>query len=262
MPAYLCHLCTTYNPFPSPLCQNCTHPYCIICLPIIPSPQSSVDSSTSSDSSISSFTLEAEEEELKDEDIIREFMSIHPAHRLTRPPSLDEVVELVGLGSGVIGAEVVVIDATPTRESMHVEISDFEFPSTTPLPLDAKTSAPPPPQQSYHARLSASIPVSTNALLSPPSHTAPLTRPIITRTMTEEPATEKAPLTSPWYKSHHKRHSSIPEIIASEGDHLKRTMSVQGEKVRGLVRMGSMRLREVVKVGGMERGRWNISAVV
>ncbi|KAL9614293.1 MAG: hypothetical protein Q9204_008842 [Flavoplaca sp. TL-2023a] len=250
MPAYLCHICTTYNPFPSPLCANCTHPYCIICLPIIPQPHSfqpsSLDSSTSYNSSISSFTLE--EEELKDEDIIREFLSIHPAHRFTRPPSPIEVMkpkkgslpELPTLED--IGKEVVVTTATQCDSPTLYHPVQHQPPPPTPPLLPRKSSQTLPPTSNF---LSVPKPLKPPTPTAQPPRPTPHTpdsniRPTITRTTTSPLA-----LAPPLQKSHHKRHSSIPDIIVNEGDHLRRTMSAQGEKVSRLVRKGSMRLRGI-----------------
>ena len=250
MPAYLCHICTTYNPFPSPLCANCTHPYCIICLPIIPQPHSfqpsSLDSSTSYNSSISSFTLE--EEELKDEDIIREFLSIHPAHRLTRPPSPTDVSEPGKWVSSVVptseeeAENVVITTATPCDSpSMHHQVQHQPPPTVPPL-LPRKSSQTLPPTSNF---LFVPKPLQPPTPTAQPPRPAPHTpdsniRPIITQTTTSPLALAPRP-----QRSHHKRHSSIPDIIVDEGDHLRRTMSAQGEKVSRLVRKGSMRLRGI-----------------
>lgn len=251
MPAYLCHICTTYNPFPSPLCANCTHPYCIICLPIIPQPlsfqPSSLDSSTSYNSSISSFTIE--EEELKDEDIIREFLSIHPAHRLTRPPSPIDVMESGKRVSSVVPTseegeteKVVITMATPCDSPTMYHQVQHQPPTPIPRLLPRKSSQTMPPTSNFLFVPKPLQPRTPTAQLPKPAPHIPdsNTRPTITRTKTSPLA-----LASPPKRSHHKRHSSIPDILVNEGDHLRRTMSAQGDKVSRLVRKGSMRLRGI-----------------
>ncbi|KAL8831319.1 MAG: hypothetical protein Q9170_005344, partial [Blastenia crenularia] len=77
MPSYLCHLCTAYNPFPSPVCKTCTHTYCIACLPVIPNPSPLRTSFTYSEydgdggSGYSSTS----------ESMLEEVRNIHPAYR-------------------------------------------------------------------------------------------------------------------------------------------------------------------------------------
>lgn len=256
MPAYLCHLCTTYNPFPSPLCQNCNHKYCIICLPIIPDPYpiqpSSLDSSTGYDSSISSFTLdEPADQEPKDEDIIREFLSIHPAHRLTRPPSPIELTgsepEALSASPEQLPADVVITTATPTEPSTRYHPGTN--PLSTPPPLARKSSSP-LLLSSYSLFPRTPVQATTTTTTTRMITKSPIPFPHTTRPSIARTITDTSPLAPPPQKPHHKRHGSIPELIATEGDLLRRTMSVQGEKVSRLVRKGSMRLKEVCVRGG------------
>ncbi|KAL8736403.1 MAG: hypothetical protein Q9166_000195 [cf. Caloplaca sp. 2 TL-2023] len=263
MPAYLCHICQTFNPFPSPHCQNCTHAYCIICLPLLPesSPlppyfgSSTLNSSSSEtaegNSDVSSLTLDIEDEneklrekekELSDEDIIMEFMLIHPAYRLTRP-------------SSPINPQTEAPPPPPPPRPHSATVSQsstIQSDNATPLPLPLSTARTTEPRKPLPAPLPAPyqdtndaepLPLSSYALFAP----IPL------------PAGQASKLLPPPpNKPQHRKHNSIPDIITNEGEHLRRTMSAQGEKVSRLMRKGSCRLKEVVRASSVSRVRGKV----
>ncbi|CAO1604466.1 MAG: hypothetical protein LQ349_006874 [Xanthoria aureola] len=290
MPAYSCHLCGLYNTFPSPLCHYCAHEYCIRCLPLIPDPSplqpSPIDSSITCDysSSISSLALddeaEDEDEDLQAEDMIRQYLSIHPAHRpvtTTRPPSLlpeDEEEEPdpnpdaeLPSPEEKLGEEIVVITtATPTQPFISPTTPDATKPPTSPPPLTHKHSSPFPLSSfSLFHRTSHQTSTTTPTTITPtststttahhpttlsPHYTWPLTAVPVTRTT--NPTNSLAP---PPQRPSHKRHGSLPEMIDRERENLKNAMSVQGEHLKEKMSAQGEHLKEKMSVGGEKMSR-------
>ena len=276
MPAYSCHLCAFYNTFPSPLCQNCAHEYCIRCLPLIPDPSplqpSPIDSSITCDysSSISSLALddeaEDEDEDRQAEDMLRQYLSIHPAHRpvtTTRPPSLlpeDEEEEPdsnpdaeTSSPEEELPEEIVVITtATPTQSFISPTTPDATKPPTSPPPLTHKHSSPFPLSAfSLFHRHTPTTPTTTahHPTTLSPHYTWPLTAvPLTTTKHTNS-------LAPPPQRPSHKRHGSLPEKIDRERESLKTAMSAQGEHLKEKMSVQGEYLKEKMSVRGEKVSR-------
>ncbi|KAL8749467.1 MAG: hypothetical protein Q9184_006800 [Pyrenodesmia sp. 2 TL-2023] len=249
MPPYLCHICSTHNPHPSPLCRHCTHPYCICCLPVfatVPSSFSTIpDSSPPSQTASPNRTPEDEqcEEWLASSSSGSGFAEgeTHPAHR--------RVMLLVG-SEGMIS-----VRADDDSEAVYHE--EVEKGSGRPAQGEEQKLGPPGQELT---------PLSTSPITIPPLPPA-LTHPTTSTTSPSPISTTRqtAPFSFPsWeipsstthahrHKHKHSRHKStttIDEHKAKLEPESRRTMSAQSERVRRLMRKGSMRLREVVMIGG------------
>ncbi|KAI4177386.1 MAG: hypothetical protein LQ343_000366 [Gyalolechia ehrenbergii] len=261
MPSYLCHVCSAYNAFPSPLCNNCTHKYCIACLPVIPNPSplrtsfTSDDDTEDSGSGFSSIRSS----------MIEEIRHIHPAYRCTTPVEYreeeEEEEEEDIIGENKVSDLTTAFEQDSAErlahppESRAIDENQKEEPTLT---IESPSPIPLFPPSTTTIEPIIPIPQPGPPTQPPPLLTSP--QPLL---LPDWPPWETAITTLSSNRLHpHSRHRSVDEHRNKLERELRRTMSMQSEKVSRLMRKGSMRLKEAAaRASSVGRARAGMAGV-